>query len=165
LPDVLLTTNLTKTSSRWIPLDSNDIVDYTALSNAYWRLASTNNNDSDPVLTPLSQLDPASFIFNNYRLISYEDTYTFGEPSNLILFKEAFFIISMARVENGLDSAYDAVKMDPTNYLYCRMAGGAPYYSFRSGKFQFESQGSIHYGSNNIIAFTTQPVRIAFHDK
>lgn len=175
LPDVLLINGLETGITRWVLADEededviedsidNNLIGDSGVNSALWRLVSSDSDgSSNPVLTPIAQLDAHSLIFNNFRIISYEETQKFGADAKLIPFKEAFFVISLARMEDNLDNELAPVKTDPKNYLYCRMAGGSPYYTLNASDFVFEPRGSVHYGSSQILVLTSQPVRIAFH--
>lgn len=174
LPDTLLINGLDTSITRWVPVDytasweenlEQDSTNNFATSGedyAFWRAISDSASDSNPQISPLQNLDPTTFIFNNYRIVSYESTHKLSADSKLIPFKEAFFIISLARVEDNLDSALSPVRLDPNNYLYCRMAGGSPYYSLAGTVFNFQRKGSIRFGNSNILVLANQPVRIGY---
>lgn len=174
LPDILLVNGLEEGTTRWVPVgeepdnneettDEENLKGENGIDYALWRLVSLDESDSNPIILPISQLDSRSLIFNNFRIISYEETQTFGSDAKIIPFKEAFFIISLARMEDNLDSELAPVKANPKNYLYCRMAGGSPYYALNASDFIFESNGSVNYGSSQVLVLTSQPVRVAFH--
>lgn len=174
LPDTLLINGLDTEVTRWVPVDyvyswdenlEIDITNSFATSGvdyAWWRAVSGSQEETEPKINPLEKLDVSSFIFNQYRIISYENTQKLTADSRFIPFKEAFFVVSLARAEDNLDSPLAPVRLDPKNYLYCRMAGGSPYYLINGSDFDFQRKGSINFGNNNIFILAANPIRVAY---
>ena len=133
--------------------DPNNEFGVSGLDYKTWRFVSPAE-ESEQILTN-------TLIYNQYRLISYEDTMSLLEKSVFQPFEEAHFIISQAKAENNLDNSQAPSRLDPANYLYCRLAGSSPYYKLFVNNFTYTERAAAKYGNNNILIWTSQPIRIA----